>query len=260
MPSLANFQANMRDAIVAGDTRPLAPFLIGGRDPAKRLAIHQRHYEASLVRALMGKFPAVNWLLGSLFLTDAARAFIRRQPPSAPCIAEYGEAFPAFLAGRPDAARMSWLRWVGELEWHLGHAVLAVESAPLATEILTSIEAEQLPAVVLHLQPGLRYLAAPWPVDDLVKLFLSEAAPERYALEAQNVFLEIRGARGAFEINRLDPGIFAFRKWIAAGQSIGIAAEKAIEADPSFDPGPALAALLADRLAMEIVPPFEGAP
>jgi hypothetical protein len=257
MPSLAEFQASVRGAIIDGDSKPLIPILMGGRDPEKRLAIHQRHYEASLVRALVGKFPAVNWLVGSPFLTDSARAFIRRQPPSAPCIAEYGEDFPAFLAGRPDAVRMPWLRWVGGLEWHLGHAVLAIGQAPLAPETLAAVEAERLPDIVFHLQPGLRYLAAPWPVDDLVKLFLAEAAPERYALEAQNVFLEIRGERGAFEISRLQPGVFAFRKWIAAGQSIGIAAEKAIEADPLFDPGPALAALLADRLATEIV---EGAP
>jgi Putative DNA-binding domain len=257
MLSLAEFQTCVRRAVIGGNATSLLPFLFGGLDSEKRFAIHRRHYEASLVRALVEKFPAVNWLVGSPLLTDAARAFVRCRPPSAPCIAEYGEDFPDFLAAAPGTAQIPWIRWVGELELHIGHAARAVEEAPIASNALAAMNADRLPDFVLRLQPGLRYLAAPWPVDDLLKLFLSEAAPERFELAAQDVFLEIRGSRGAFSIARLKPGVSAFRQAIAAGQSIGIAAERAIETDPSFDPGRALAALLAEGLAVQIMPPRE---
>jgi hypothetical protein len=258
MPSLAEFQARARGAIVDGDMQPLAPVLLGARDPQRRFAIHRRHYQASLTRALVEKFPAVNWLAGSPLLTEAARAYIRRHPPRSPCIAEYGERFPAFLADWPRAARLPWIRFVGELEWQIGRAALAVEHAPLAADALAAVPAADLPDVRLQLQTGLRYLAAPWPVDDLVKLFLSEAAPERYELAAEDVFIEIRGVRGAFEINRLSPGTFAFRCAIAEGRSIGAAATQAAEAEPSFDPGRALAVLLAGGLVIAAVTPAEG--
>ena len=259
MPSLAEFQTLVRSAVIGTDSTSLAPFLTGSRYPEKRFAIHRRHYEASLVRSLVEKFPAVNWLVGSPLLTAAARTYVLSHPPCTPCIAEYGEDFPAFLANDPGAARYPWIRWVGELEWHIGHAVLAVEQAPLARSPLAAINADQLTDLGLCLQPGLRYLAAPWPIDDLVKLFLSEAAPERYELETQNVFLEIHGTRGAFSISRLEPGAFTFRKLIAVRKSIGAAAEQATKEVPLFDPGSALALLLADGLATEIVLPTEGA-
>jgi hypothetical protein len=249
---LADFQMRMRGAIVDGALAPLAPALIGGRDPAKRFAIHQRHYQASLLRALVEKFPAVVWLVGSSFVTEAGRAFIRRFPPEAPCIAEYGEGFPAYLAGLPEAERIPWLRYVGELEWRLGRAALAIEQAPLTVEAVATIEPARLADRTLTLQPGLHYLAASWPVDDLVRLFLSGDAPQSYTLDTEPVFLEVCGARGAFSMTRLDAGTFSFRQALAAGSNIEAAAERALDADPGFDAGRGLLQLIATGLATSI--------
>jgi len=58
MPSLAETQLWIRRAVVDGDTAGIPPQLIGGRDPRRRLAIHQRHYRSSLVAAIRTKFPA----------------------------------------------------------------------------------------------------------------------------------------------------------------------------------------------------------
>jgi hypothetical protein len=114
-----------------------------------------------------------------------------------------------------------------------------------------------LPATTLALQPGLRYLAASWPVDDLLDLFLSESAPDRYEFLPQDVYLEIHGRRGAFDINRLGAGAFAFRRSLAAGETVGAAAAQAIETEPQFEPRSALAALLAVGLVVAAHPPGE---
>ena len=63
--SLAELQQRFRNAIVTGDAGCVASLLVGGVDPRVRLAIHQRHYEASLVRAILERFPASQWLVGS---------------------------------------------------------------------------------------------------------------------------------------------------------------------------------------------------
>src|SRR5438046_2938925 len=86
MPSLLEIQHQMRDAVVADEAAgALLPLLTGGRDPQARLAIHRHHYQASLARALLDKFPAVSWLAGECFATEAAHAFVRAHPPAAPC-------------------------------------------------------------------------------------------------------------------------------------------------------------------------------
>ncbi len=249
---LAKFQAQVRGAIIDGTVAPLALILTGGVKSLERFAIHQRHYEASLLRALVEKFPAVVWLAGSPFVAAAARAFIRQHPPSAPCIAEYGETFPAYLGGRAEAQDIPWLRWVGELEWRLGHVSLALEHLPLPVAALAGIAPERLADRALALQPGLHYLAAPWPVDELLKLFLSDSAPESYALDPEDIFLEVRGARGAFSMARLNAATFTFRRSLAQGLSVASAAEQALDVDPAFDAGHGLVQLIAAGLATAI--------
>jgi hypothetical protein len=260
VPSLADTQVRLRDALVEGDWSTIAPMLVGGRDPARRVAIHHRHYVKTLVAALLGKFPAVCWLMGSQFVTEAAEEFIRRHPPTAPCIAEYGRDFPDFLADRPSAERVPYLRWFAELEWQLGHIALAIDRPPLGINVFAAVATNAVPDLVLTLQPGLHYLVAPWPIDDLMKLFLTETAPERYDFEPAEARIEIRGARGEFRIGRLDAGTFAFRNAISRRECIGDAAERAFQADTTFDPGRSLAMLVDEHLVTAIKQPENRSP
>jgi hypothetical protein len=256
MPSLLELQRQVRDAVVADEAiGALLPLIAGGRDPEARLAIHRHHYQASLARALMEKFPAASWLTGERFAREAAEAFVRQHPPAAPCIAEYGADYPVFLASRAGAERLPYLRVFAELEWHIGQVSIAVDGPPLPIERLTAIEASALADHRLTVQLGLRYCAAAWPVDELIKLHLSNVAPERFAFAPESVHLEIRGARGEFNIERLDAAELQFRSAIASGQTIGIAAERALNGDPTFDPGQALLRLLSAGLVIAIDQP-----
>ncbi len=109
MPSLAEVQQQMRDAVVKGDANGMGALVAGGGDAGRRLAIHQRHYRASLVAALMGRFKATAWLMGSEAVERAAATFVREQPPVVPCLAEYGEAFPQYLSRHVTTNRVPYL-------------------------------------------------------------------------------------------------------------------------------------------------------
>jgi Putative DNA-binding domain len=140
MPMLAEIQCRMRNAIVHGDTSHVAPLLREGEDSAGRFAIHRRNYETSLVDALLTKYPATVWFVGTRFVTEAAVRFVHQQPPTAPCIAEYGVEFPQFLSMLPSAERVPYLRDFAALEWYVGQASIATSSPPLAAEHLSSCE------------------------------------------------------------------------------------------------------------------------
>jgi hypothetical protein len=244
MPSLAETQLRLRRAVVGDDTAGIPPQLIGGRDPGRRLAIHQRHYRSSLVAAIGSKFPATAWLLGTPFLDEAARQFVRQHPPAAPCIAEYGEEFPHFLSTYLGGARVPYLCSFAQLEWHLGQVAIAVDQPAVALDAFSTFEIRTLMDTSLTLQSGLRYLHASWPVDDLMKLYLSDTAPAEYRLAPADVWLEVRGARGEFRIDRLDAANFVFRRAVLDGQSIGAAAQRALEANGGFDAGRAFTMLV----------------
>jgi Putative DNA-binding domain len=258
VPSLADTQLGIRRAVVDGDTATIAPLLIGGCAPERRLAIHQRHYRSSLMAAMRTKFPATAWLLGMPFLDDAARQFVRQHPPAGPCIAEYGEEFPRFLSTHPGAARVPYLYSFAELEWHLGQVAIAVDRPTLIVEVFSGFEINTLMDTGLTLQAGLRYIHASWPVDDLMKLYLSGTAPAEYRLAPADVWLEVRGSRGEFRIDRLDAAEFVFRKAVLDGQSIGAAAERALDANAEFDSGRAFTALVGSGHVIGMTSPGRG--
>lgn len=240
MPALAEVQRDIRRVLVTGDDGDLGTFLVGGREPAKRLLIHRRQYETSLVKALLTKFPATQWLVGSPFVTEAARHYVREHPPRGPCIAEYGDSFPEFLSTSPAAEQVPYLLDFAELECRVGHVSIAVDAPAVVSETLSTAPADRLADVTLVLQSGLCYLRVSWPVDTLMKLYLTDSAPESLEFQPEETWIEICGARGEFRMNRLTSSTFKFRQTLLDGRKIGDAAEAALEAEPAFDPGAAL--------------------
>jgi len=248
--SLSDVQARVRDAVVVSAYAPVAPMLIGGRDPVRRLALHRRHYHASLIEAVRGRFPATAWLIGDAALTTAAAAYVEAHPPSVVCMAEFGDTFPAFVASRPGLDALSYLESFAMLEWEVGRVSVAVTRPAVAPPWLHEQEPDTLGALALELQPGLAYLRADSSVDDVFRVFLTGVEPSQFTLTDGPHWLEVRGARGAFEIARLVVGDWQFRRALADGQTIEMAAGVALDVDPQFDPGVALMHLLAGGLVI----------
>lgn len=245
---LVELQRDIRAALLTGDASALVPMLRGGSDPSKRLAIHQRHYRASLVEALLARFPATIWLVGSGLVTSAAQSFVQQHPPSKPCIAEYGDEFPAYLAAWPGASDLLYLADFVRLEWHVARAALAVEYPALTVSDLAPIGPAGLEQSRLALQPGIDYVPLRWNVDELLLAFLSGQYPERFNIEAGDLWIELRGRRGDVTMARLPRAMFAYRAAVTAGQPIGDAAVAALEIDEGFSLGEALISLAADGL------------
>lgn len=259
MRPLAEVQRLVRDAMIGGDAGTMASLIDAGpRDATRRLAIHLRHYRASLVAIVMGRFPATTWLLGSDPVEAAAARFVGAFPPSAPCLAEYGAAFPAFLGTQPAVGRIEYLEPFADLEWHFGRLSVAVDERPLNPAVLVALNADDLVDTTLTLQGGTHYCHAAWPIDQLLAIFLQNAAPEQTPLAEQPVWIECRGTRGEVRLNRLTEGEWTFREALWRGRPIGEAAERAWRVEPRLDPGAALAAMFSQALVIGAVTKMTG--
>jgi len=150
--------------------------LVGGNRPERRLRVHARHYAASLTRAITERFAATAWLIGSDVVVDAARAFVHAHPPTRPCIAEYGEQFPAFLSARVPT--LAYLEEFATIDWLIGQLALATEMAVVRMDV-------------------------DWSVDELIGFYLTDAAPDQYEIRHEPARLELRGSRGELWIHRI---------------------------------------------------------
>jgi len=259
MCALSDVQGQIRQALLTGDAAPLRPLLRVGADGQHRLTVHQRHYTTSLVGALLDRFPGTVWLIGSPLVTEAARQFVGLHPPVRPCIAEYGDGFPAFLAQSPPVRHLQYLRDFAELEYRFGQVALEVDRSPLPAIAMASFDHETLAGALIELQPGLRYWHASWPVDALLTAYLTDSAPERFEMEPGSVYVQLRGARGDVHLDRLSLGEFTFRTTIIAGSPVGKAIDHALTADAGFDAAQGLAGLFVGGLVTGIgVRPIAG--
>ncbi len=248
MPSLSETQAGFRAAIAGGTAPALLSGLRGSTDPGERLEIYRRHYRESFRRHLRGRYPTLEWLLGTDPVVALADITLQHSPPRAPSLAEYGAeliATVASTAGLPPYAAD-----VARLDWHLGSLAVAIAHEPMPLAALASVDPERLGDLRLGLQLGLAYVTSPWPVDELVHLRQQDSAPAELVFVPSETHLELRGARGQFSLQRLDTGSFAFRSALARGATLADAASAGQAAAPEFDLSTALATLFAEGLVI----------
>lgn len=254
MPPLADVQAAIAAAMLTGNPDLAPKSLTGGSNARARLGIHLRHYAASLQTALLDKFPATRWLLGGQLVEAATAAYVRAHPPQAPCIAEYGTGFPAFVARFERAAELDYAEPFANLEWALGQASIAVDEPQIAWRYIVEPGPDRLLGSRLVMQNGLSYVRAVHAVDTLMELYLTGEEPETFELPACDTPIEVHGSRGSLRMTRLTPGTFEFRDALRAGKSIGDAAERALDAGGGFDAGKALRELVDAGLIVSIRP------
>jgi hypothetical protein len=249
MPSLCELQASFRDAVTGGPLDGLLAAVRCPADPAERLDIYRRHHRESFRRHLRGRYPTVEWLIGTDSMVAIADATLRAAPPRAPSMAEYGQELVETLLREGDDLP-PYIADVARLDWALGCLSVAIDHDAIGIDALAAVQADELEQATLTLQPGLAHVTLAWPADELVQLRLAASAPERLAFLPQETRLELRGSRGRFTMRRLEPGTITFCARLGAGDSLGSAAEAALGAEPSFDVATALASLFAEGLVI----------
>jgi hypothetical protein len=254
MPKLRDLQRGIRIAVLSGDAGAIRDAILSdGLSADARLQIHRNHVRTTLTEALKATFPVVCRLVDERFFAFAADTYIQGHPPSTPCLVEYGESFPGFLEAFPPCRSLPYLGDVARLEWTLNTALHAAEEPPALATALMQVRAADQPHLVFRLQPSLRLLASPWPVDRIWAANQPHADPdETIDISTGGVQLEIRRRGDSVAFRRLAAAPFAFRRALARRQTLESAAAAALATDASFD----LATALADLLGEGATPAF----
>lgn len=165
MSRLEELQRGFARGLVSNDTTAilgaLAPTRLGA---AGGLGIYRNHFLISLEDALAATFPAIRALVGLDYFAQAARRFVRQSPPDNPCLHAYGESFPDFLDGLPEACELPYLGDVARLEWAVNAAYHAPDAPALRFDRLERTVAELLWNWSVELHPSAQLLTSRYPV------------------------------------------------------------------------------------------------
>jgi hypothetical protein len=228
-----------------GAAYALGAEIADGDFPAsERLAVYRNNVFASLTDALRETFPVICRLVDQRFFSYAAHEFIASHPPKRPSLLEYGDAFPDFLVGFPPCRDLFYLPDVARFEWLMNVAAHSTEAEPISSDSLAGFGSQDAAALVLALHPSFGFLSSPWPVDRIWRANQPGACDEIVDLGSGGVHLEVSRQKEDVVFRTLDASTFAFRQVLAAGRPFAQAIERALEIDPDFAVGTALAELL----------------
>jgi len=247
------FQPAFAAALLDPD-RPLPPGLARRSDAGAgtAFAVYRNNVAVGLIEAVRASFPVVERIVGQEFFAAMARVFVVRHPPLSPVLIGYGDGFPAFLADFPPAADMPYLPDVARLERAHTRAYHAADITPLGLKALQAVEPERLAGLRLRLHPAFAVIRSAHPIVsiramnlDLVPLApIDRLGPEDALIGRPGLDVEVRA---------LPPGAAAFLLALAAGETLGRAAEVALGEAPGFDLPPAIATLFAAGLPTGLV-------
>lgn len=256
MPAWRDVQREMRDALLGGPVERLGAVIAAdgiGIEP--RLDIYRHHVFTSLTAALAATYPVVCRLVDARFFAYAADAYIRRHPPTGPCLFEYGAELAAFLADFPASRHLAYLPDVARLEWALNVAEHAEDAAPLGAAALGGLDQARLGGLRLAFDPSLQLLKSPWPIDRIWRANQAQAgAEDTVDLAAGGVCLEIRRRDDVVGFRTLPEADYAFRRALLDGRPLAEAAAAGLAVDPGLDLAGGLGALLRERVVVRVEP------
>jgi hypothetical protein len=250
MRCLAEVQRTFVDALLDSRASDIAAVVAGdGVAPGARVAIYRHHVVTSLTAALRSTYPVVCRLVGDGFFAYAAHEFIVTQPPTGPCLSDYGEAFAEFLERFPASRELAYLADVGRLEWALNRAFHAEDTVPLDLGALRSLDPRWLDGLRLRFDPSVTLLSSPWPIDSIWSANQGDADPEATIDAASGpVRLEIRRQGDDAVFRRLTPATYAFRRVLIEGGALATAADEASAVDGALHIVAALHELFTDNV------------
>lgn len=253
MPTLGELQVSFRRALFQDDATVTRAVLGDGVLPEARMAIYRHHVLTTLTEALQVVYPVVCRLLDARFFAYAADQYIRQQPPTGPCLFDYGATLPCFLATFPACCDLVYLPDVAWLEWAIHAAWYADDAVPLSPESLRGVAPDELAGLTLVCDPSVCYVSSPWPIDRIWCANQPDAEPgATVRLDAGAAYLEVRRLDDAVTFHALAVGIFAFRSVLAEHRPLAEALEAALTAAPDFDLTTALQTLFAEGLVVDM--------
>jgi hypothetical protein len=252
---LASFETSFAEALLNTE-RPI-PHGITAHNadvPARRFAVYRNNVVAGLAKALKSRFPVVEKIVGEEFFKAMARLFVKAEPPRSPLLADYGDGFPAFIAGFEPARELPYLADVARLEAARTRAYHAADALPLGADQFAKLESLGIGDIRVATHPSVEIVRSPYPIVTIWAMNSGEqvlAPIENWRREDALVvrpYLEV-------QVRSLPRGGAAFLLALAAGRPLSEAVAAALADDRDFDLTSNLAGLIGSGFVRDIVFP-----
>lgn len=256
-PALYAVQRDFARALRARENEPaaLAHIDLPPQQALERLRIYRGNAVANAHKALQLAYPVVQQIVGEACFAALTRRYWSDTASTHGDLNLYGAEFADFLDAFEPMRELPYLPDTARLEWRVHQAASATDHRPLEVRMMARLNAERLSSTRLLLQPGLSLLASPWPVADIWLQHQPEHGGD-IDIDLQQPAYAVVFRRGLrVEVAPLGAADHLFWLHARAGDTVEDMLAAALQADPAFDAGTALAAGFEREFIETLVPP-----
>lgn len=248
-----SIQENFAGALLDAD-RPVPDAVTShtARAPQKRFAVYRNNVVAGLIAALRAQFPACERIVGEEFFAAMARVYIATEPPRSPVLVIYGYGFPEFIGNFAPAADIPYLSGVARLETARTRAYHAADADALDPLRWQEADPGALSTARVALHPSVQILRSPHPIVTIWSMNSGEV-PLASIEDWNGEDAVVARPRLAVTVRRLPPAGATFLQALAAGMTLGDAAQSASAENTEFDLAANLAGLIEAGLAVKLI-------
>ena len=207
----------------------------------RRFAVYRNNVAVSLTEALAQRFPVIQRLVGEAFFAAMARHYAEAHRPKSPILLEWGDSFPAFLAGFPPLSDYPYMADVARIEYARGVAFHAADARPAGTESFVGVNPSQ---VRLRLHPSVQVLRSEHPAVSIWQRNQPGAVPDRLTITGPEIALVLRDTDFNVPVHAITEGDAVMIDHICLGATLTASAELAQWAEPGHDPQPLILRLM----------------
>lgn len=146
------------------------------------LQIYRNGVQAGLKDVLAEKFPLTQKLLGANFFHNLSLLYVRRAPPLAPSLGNYGKGFYDFLMAIPPLQKLPHALELLRLE-------IMMQACIQSTRSYTPVSGNKVPS---QLDPACKILESPFDLKTLVQNLLANAPISKEELHQKTLFFIYR--------------------------------------------------------------------
>ena len=253
--SLASFEDAFARALFTapGDADPAVADLVA--QPA--FAVYRNTVTRSCIDALQANFPAVTRLVGEEWFRAAAAVYVAGERPNTPSLQAYGATFAAFLANFAPAAGLPYLADVARLDrfWTESHG--AADAPVLDATGLVGADPGVLVDAILAPHPAARW--AWFPESPVYSIWRDNRARQATGDESpwRGEGALLTRPASVVESTEIDHAACRFLDACAAGRSVALAIDAALDVAADVNPARMIATLLdAGAVTRLIVPTY----
>lgn len=222
------------------------------RRVAAGVAVYRNNVRSAFSRALGDEFPVVRKLVGEEFFKYLAHEYFHAEPPSSPLVTRYGDRLPQFLGSFEPVAHLPYLGDVARFENLWLAAYHAAEAATLTpADILPSL-GDDVGAVRFSLHPSVQLFFSDFPAVTIWRHNRASENPPPLKLGSGGESVLIARPDREVIVTDVSEGTWQALVELQKGESVDLALEAGLAAEPNLQPTDVLQILFASDIIIAI--------